>query len=113
MFQQRLDYFFLDIFLCVCVNCCLLILVNLKINQQCLWIKIIPMQKAPTRQKQVLIEPSLGSHFNLLEKWTVIPGSVFAFYFTVAPGLLFAEPRPILLKVCIHSDKKTQLFLSV
>lgn len=65
------------------------------------------MQKAPTRQKKVLIELSWGSHFNLFEKWILIPDTVFDFYFSVAPGLLFAEPRPILLNYVYIQIKKT------
>lgn len=55
------------------------------------------MQKVSTREKEVVIVPSLGSHFNLLAKWTVICDLVLTFYFSIASGLLLAEPRPILL----------------
>lgn len=41
------------------------------------------------REKKVITEVSLASHFNLLAKWTEIHNIVFTFYFSVAMGFLF------------------------
>lgn len=105
---KRFVYFSLFIFLCV--NCCLLVLVQLKIKQQHLCFRISPTQKVSSGEKQVITEPSLGGYFNLLAIWTIICYTVFTFYFSVALGLPFPKPSPILLNYIQIQIKKT-LFL--